>query len=136
MMGNSGSPYCSTAAHLHFEVTDKNGVTRDPSGYLSAGGNLIWDNSPDSQFSLTGSWSWPMKDPRITQGYGFTWWARSGFYNGKPHTGIDMVGDHDKAIYAPKDGILYKGTASCRGAAMHYVAVEHDDVISWYWHVQ
>ena len=136
LMGNSGGPGCSTATHLHFEVTDKNGVTQNPANYLKPEWNLIWDTSPDSPFTLTGNWDWPLQNPRITQGYGYTWWANSGFYNGKPHTGIDMVDDNDIVIRAPKSGTLYKGSASCRGSAMNYVAIEHDDVITWYWHVK
>ncbi len=136
LMGNSGAPGCSTAAHLHFEITDKNGVHQNPANYLKPEWNIIWDNSPDQPFALTGNWDWPMQNARITQGYGYTWWANSGFYNGKPHTGIDMVDDESNIIRAPKSGTLYKGHTYCGSSQMNYVAIEHDDVISWYWHVQ
>lgn len=138
LMGNSGSAGgCSTAAHLHFEVTDKNGTHKNPADYLRNAGNINWDNSPDSPMSLNGSWDWPMSNPRVTQGYGYTYWAKSGFYSGKPHTGIDMVDDKDIVIRSPRAGKLHKGAASCRGKPMNYVAVEHEDgLITWYWHVQ
>ncbi len=137
IMGNSGAEGgCSTAAHLHFEVTNKEGVNTNPAQYLKSDWPYTWDLAPDAPFALTGSWDWPMRNPRITQAYGNTWWARSGFYGGKPHTGIDMVDRDDTTIRAPRAGTLYKGAASCRGKPMNYVAVEHDDVISWYWHVQ
>lgn len=138
LMGNSGAAGgCSTAAHLHFEVTDKNGTHRNPADYLRSDWSITWDNSPDSPLSLTGSWDWPMNNPRVTQGYGYTYWAKSGFYSGKPHTGIDIVDDKDIIIRSPRDGKLHKGAASCRGKPMNYVAVDHDDgLITWYWHVQ
>ena len=137
LMGNSGAPGCSTAAHLHFEITDKSGVHQNPANYLKSAWNIIWDNAPDGQFGMGGDWDWPMQNVRITQGYGYTWWAvNQRFYGGNPHTGIDMVDDDSKVIRAPKSGVLHKGSTTCRGSKMNYVAVEHDDVISWYWHVQ
>ena len=136
IMGNSGAPGCSTATHLHFEVTTKDGVHQNPANYLKPEWNIIWDNAPDDKFSFTGDWNWPLQNARVTQGYGYTWWANSGFYNGKPHTGIDIVDDENPIIRAPKSGILYKGSASCRGSSMNWVAIEHDQVISWYWHVK
>lgn len=140
LMGNSGAAGgCSTGAHLHFEVTDPDGNHQNPANYLKSDWQYTWDNSPDSPFSFNGSWNWPMSNPRITQGYGYTWWASTGFYGGKPHTGLDMVGQNgDTIIRTPRSGILYKGTASCGGKPMNYVAVEHeaDSLITWYWHVQ
>lgn len=137
LMGNSGAEGgCSTGPHLHFEITDKQGNHRNPADYLTSNWSLTWDVSPDPQFELKGDWDWPMKNPRITQAYGMSWWAKTGFYGGKPHTGIDMVDNNDITIRTPKDGTLYKGAASCRGKPMNYVAVDHGEVISWYWHVK
>lgn len=77
-----------------------------------------------------------MESPRITQGYGMTYYARTGFYGGSPHTGVDMI-SNNPIIRAPKKGTLYRGSASCRGAGMNYVAIDHGEgIISWYWHVQ
>lgn len=135
IMGNSGAPSCSTGAHLHFEVT-KNGDRQNPTDYLKQN-DVSWDNSPDSQFSFNGSWNWPMNNPiRLTQGYGMTYWARTGFYGGGPHTGIDMVSTNT-VIKAPKSGTLYKGSSRCGSATLRWVAVEHGEgIISWYFHVQ
>lgn len=135
LMGNSGSPSCSTAAHLHFEVT-KDGSRQNPSGYLG-GHDVTWDNSPDSPFSFTGSWNWPMNDSiRVTQGYGMTYWARTGFYGGGPHTGIDMVSSNI-VIKAPKGGTLYKGSGRCGSSTLKWVAIDHGEgIVSWYFHVQ
>lgn len=138
LMGNSGAAGgCSTGAHLHFEVTDHDGAHQNPANYLRQIDGITWDTAPDGPFSFTGSWDWPMSDVRVTQGYGYTWWANSGFYGGRPHTGIDMVGMSSIVIRTPLAGTLYKGAAQCRGKPMNYVAVKHDNgFITWYWHVQ
>lgn len=135
IIGNSGSPACSSGPHLHLEVR-KDGVDYNPADYLKSR-DVVFDNSPDGSFSFSGSWEWPIENPRITQGYGMTYWARINWYGGSPHTGIDMASDASSTIKAPKDGTLYKGSTSCSGATMNYVAVDHGDgIISWYWHVK
>lgn len=139
-MGNSGAPYCSTGAHLHFEVR-VGGVIVDPSGYLSPNGNYSYSYGSD-QFGYygsvnpSGSWDWPMSGSiSIHQGYGSHGFAQS-FYPDGRHTGIDMTAAN-YTIKTPQSGTLYRGSTSCRGAAMNYVAVDHgDNVVSWYWHVQ
>jgi len=137
LMGNTGAPCCSWGGgHLHFEIT-KDGVSQNPASYLKQR-DVIWDNSPDSPFSFTGDWDWPMDSPRITQGFGMTYYAINRYYEGRPHTGIDIVGS-PIVIRAPRDGTLYKGTTRCGGGRcpINYVAIDHGDgLISWYWHVQ
>jgi hypothetical protein len=65
-----------------------------------------------------------------------TYWARIGWYGGNPHTGIDMVSENI-SIHAPHDGTLYKGSTTCKGSKMNYVAIDHGDgLFSWYWHVR
>lgn len=134
LIGNSGVPSCSTGPHLHLEI-QKDGVSTNPAGFLLSR-DVIWDNAPDSTFAFTGSLEWPIDSPRITQGYGITHWASTGFYSGKPHTGIDMTSSNP-AIRAPVDGTLYKGTVTCGTSPLNFVALDHGgDLLSWYWHVQ
>jgi murein DD-endopeptidase MepM/ murein hydrolase activator NlpD len=73
---------------------------------------------------------------RITQGYGMTYFARTGFYGGGPHTGLDMVSSNT-VIKSPKSGTLYKGATNCGGSTMKWVAVDHGSgMMTWYFHVQ
>ncbi|MBI4999415.1 hypothetical protein HZB97_01440 [Candidatus Gottesmanbacteria bacterium] len=98
--------------------------------------SVTYDDDKVGRMNFTGDWNWPISDPRITQEYVMSYWARLGWYNGGPHTGIDMTSPNN-IIKAPKKGTLYKGNASCRGVGMNFVAIDHGDgLISWYWHVQ
>jgi peptidoglycan hydrolase CwlO-like protein len=135
LMGNSGAPSCSTGTHLHFEVT-KDKVRQNPADYLKSR-EVTWYNQPDGTFSFNGDMNWPMEgEIKITQGYGMTNWARTGFYGGGAHTGLDMVASNP-VIKAPKKGTLYKGTSRCGSSGLNWVAVEHDGgIITWYFHVQ
>ncbi len=127
------SSACSSGGHLHFEVV-KDGSNQNPAGFLS-GKDVIWDNSPDGQFSFTGGWAWPINDPvRITQGYGMTYYAATlRYYGGKPHTGIDMVNTGDYTVKAVKPGTLYLGSIACGGGALRYVHVKQDDGYETYY---
>jgi peptidoglycan hydrolase CwlO-like protein len=132
----SGPSPCSSGTHLHFEV-DKNGAHQDPTGWLK---NIpvSWDNSPDGQFSFSGSWDWPIDEPvRVTQGYGMTYWARIGWYGGGPHTGIDIDSETSNTVKAVQDGTLYRGSIACGGGTLRYVHVKHKDdgLDTYYLHV-
>lgn len=135
LVGNTGAPSCSTGAHLHFEVT-KDGARQNPTDYLKSR-DVIWDNAPDGPFPFNGSWNWPLNSPiRVTQGYGMTYFARTGFYGGGGHTGVDM-NSTDIVIHAPKNGTLYKGSTRCGSSAIKWVAIDHGGgIMSWYFHVQ
>lgn len=122
----NGASACSTGAHLHFEV-HKDGSVQDAANFLQ-NKNVTWDNSPDGPFSFTGSWPFPLSDPiSILQGFGMTSFARSGFYGGGPHTGIDMYSNSSLAVHAVKQGQLYRGGVSCGGGTLMFARVDHDD---------
>lgn len=141
LIGNSGAPYCSTGPHLHLEVR-VGGALTNPSSYLRGGVNFAYSYGSDQygyygSISPSGSWDWPISEPIvINQGYGSHGYAQS-FYPSGMHTGIDMDSNGSSVIKAPTDGTVYKGSTSCGGAAMNYVALDHGGgVVSWYWHVQ
>lgn len=63
---------------------------------------------PDAQ---TGAFSWPVKAPFLTQGFGLTEFARSGAYgytNGQPipHRGIDLRAGVGTPVIAPLSGVV------------------------------
>ena len=122
-----GRSTCSTGTHLHFEVI-KDGNYTNPFQWLSGDVGLI--NSSSDPVGGSGSWRWPVFNPaRITQGYGMTSFARTGFYGGNPHTGIDLVSktSSDLRVVAVKSGTLYRGGIRCGSGTMKYVKVKHDD---------
>lgn len=131
-----GASTCSSGAHLHFEVA-RDSTHRNPANYLE-NKSVVWDNGPDAPFPFTGDWDWPLNSPvRITQGYGMTFYAATmRYYNGAPHTGIDMVNNRDYSVKAVKDGTLFRGAIACGGGTLRYVRVEHDqDLSTYYLHV-
>ncbi len=129
-----GESACSTGTHVHFEVY-KDGSLQNPADYL-ANKSVTWNNSPDGQFSFSGSWRFPVSDEvSIYQGYGMTSFARSGFYGGGPHTGIDM-GSSSTSVHAVKPGQLYRGSVTCKGRQLLFARVDQQDGFrTFYFHI-
>jgi len=128
----AGPSACSTGAHLHFEVV-RSGAHMNPANYLKGADTI------GVGLSFSGDWEWPLNNPaRITQGYGMTEFAKSGFYGGGGHTGIDMLSktSGNWEVLSVKDGELYRGSIRCGGGNLRYVRVKHaDDVSTYYLHV-
>ena len=132
----SGKSACSSGTHLHFEV-HTNGNLVNPATMLS-NKSVTWDNSPDGQFSFSGSWDWPIAEPiYIEQGFGNTWWAQHGWYTNPPgHTGIDMYSPSSLSVFSVHDGTLSTGGIACGGGTLHYKKVDHGDGnASYYLHM-
>ncbi len=123
----SGASGCSTGTHLHFEVHKNNSVD-DPNNYLSSQSfSYPYGESDTGSINPHGSWSWPISGSiKIYQGYGMTPYARSGAYGGRPHYGIDMLGD-SLSVKAVGDGELYGGSYSCYNGSLYYARVKQSD---------
>lgn len=135
LVGNSGAPYCSTGAHLHFEVRVNNSWV-DPAGYLAP--KSLTDHQTGEGSLGSGSWDWPLSDPVIIeQHFGHTPWSWRYAYSGGIHTGIDMWSQGSEVIRAPADGTLYSSSEACSGATINIKYIDHGNgVVSFYLHVQ
>lgn len=121
LVGNTGYPYCSTGAHLHFEIR-KEGSWVDPGGYVGDGKD----------------WKMPLSEPVVmTQSYGVTPYSWRYSYSGGIHTGWDMISKSSDVIRATADGTLYSSTQNCSGAIINIRYIDHgDEKQSFYLHVQ
>ena len=144
----TGKSACSSGSHLHFEVV-KDGSQNDPISYLKnigfegkCGSGNCFDYGEDQgrYFTPSGSWEWPMDTPiKINQDYGMTYWARTGWYNGGPHTGLDIFRSGGFSINssantkAVQDGKLYRGSIACGGGTLLYAKVEHSGSTQTYY---
>lgn len=96
-----------------------------------------------SASSPLGNIIWPTTSNRCTQGYGMTSFAKTGFYGGQIHNGID-IGGKENPIFAVANGTViakYGGVcgnsySSCGGGWGNWVAIKHDSGhVSMYAHL-
>ncbi len=136
LVGNTGYPYCSSGAHLHFEVR-KNNQWVNAGDYLQ--NKTVKDDQNGGETSIGGGgWQWPLEGTiRVTQYYGKTPYSWRYAYSGGIHTGIDMVSDTTSVIRAPEKGTLYSSSQACGTATIKIKYIDHGDgVLSFYLHVQ
>ena len=77
---------------------------------------------------------WPEQGYHLTQGYGYTTYARRGKYGGAPHNGIDIAAGYGAQILAAGDGkILANGANDGWG---NWIALRHpNDLVTLYAHL-
>ncbi len=149
VIGVQGSTGYSFGDHLHFGVyryssfDDIDGWDWYYSNYVDPSKVLknktvYWDTGCEgSRNKSTGSgdWAWPMSDPMITQGYGYTCWSNR-YYGGNPHPAYDMAGPIGSPVYAVEDGEAYS-CRNCLGDGGNGVFIFHDDnYMTVYWHLK
>lgn len=101
---------------------------------LSSGAFIVHVTASSLPSKGTKWLKWPEDDYRITQGYGYTGYARRGAYGGAPHNGVDIASGSGTPIHPVADGkILASGFNSGFG---NWVAVRHVyDLVSVYTHL-
>jgi hypothetical protein len=148
VMGNTGF---STGAHLHFSVYNLreselfkfnfNAGYENPFNSLSSRSltfeaSSCDDVSPSSRTTKSigsGSWSWPMANPRISQCFGHT--PYSWRYGIGIHNGVDLFDDADPLIRAPEEGnaYTYRGGQSAGNGVFLF---HNNGKMTLYWHLQ
>ncbi len=101
---------------------------------LSRGAFIVHVTASGFPPKKTKLFQWPEEGYRITQGYGYTAYARRGAYGGSPHNGIDLASGAGSAIRPVAAGrILASGFNDGFG---NWVSVRHAyDLVSVYAHL-
>lgn len=146
LMGDTGFSF---GPHLHFGVYnlqeseadqfDYFSGVQDPFAYLESRTVVFDSTACDDIGSLqnktvgSGSWPWPMSNPRITQCFGHTPWSWR--YAGDFHHGVDMADNDDIMVKAAEEGeaYFYRGQTSFGNNVRIFHA---DGKMSLYLHLQ
>lgn len=101
---------------------------------LATGAFIVHVTASNMPSRGTKLFQWPEEDYRVTQGYGYTRYARRGAYGGAPHNGMDIAAGYGSPIRPVANGkILASGHNDGFG---NWVAVRHDyDLVSIYAHL-
>ena len=101
---------------------------------LSSGAFIVHVTASGFPPKGTKLFRWPEEGYRITQGYGYTSYARRGAYGGAPHNGIDLASGAGSAVRPVAAGkILASGFNNGFG---NWVSVRHAyDLVSVYTHL-
>lgn len=148
IIGIQGNTGYSFGDHLHFGVYRYSSINQltgdwyynnwvDPSVILTSR-TVLWDTGCDTRGERTigsGSSQWPLDNPTISQGSGYTCYSQS-LYRGKPHPAWDMWGPTNSAIYAVDEGTAYI-CRNCLGDGGNGVFIFHPSgLMTLYWHLQ
>ncbi len=144
LMGNTGF---STGAHLHFGVYSLSESQADSFNYNSGTNNpfdslsgksvyidsgACYDKSGQTNIG-SGSWDWPMENPKISQCYGKT--PYSFVYSNGLHEGVDMYNNDNIAVRSVDDGVayFYRGSSSLGNNVRVF---HHNGKMTLYLHLQ
>lgn len=116
----------SSGTHLHFMIKINN-LVQNPFSYLKSISYVDYSNG--DSFNPSGSWNWPIKEKiEFNQGYGNTWSVRNTWVKRiySFHSGIDISSTSSFDIFAPHDGVLYRGKFGS-GCTLKYVRIQDKD---------
>lgn len=99
---------------------------------LESGKSVDYSNIPAAK---GGYFDYPVANPKITQAYGMTSYAKAGAYGGKPHNGIDF-GIKYASIFAAKEGTVVGSGDNGKYAYGKWIAIDHSDgLVTLYGHL-
>lgn len=148
-IGIQGNTGYSFGDHLHFGVykyssfSDISGWNWYYSNYVDPAKKLqkktvYWNTGCSSSTNKSvgeGSWRWPLSNPTVSQGFGYTCWSPI-YYGGKVHPAYDMYGSYGSVVYAVADGKAYY-CRNCMGDGANGVFIFHSGgYMTVYWHLR